>query len=366
MTCHAAHQSTQSLTMAERGAPSTVARCLLAMLITPCLAWAQQWIEQPPADWQTITNLTVANSLVNYQIRSFTEEQTTFHLVIQQNDAQLVKDMVICDNLAYTIDPTKIYIQPLNGRLFSQVGLYMAKVLHQFSETVLNTRKSIAYDYTRQVLLYTHQSRIEALNFCRSLSEVQVITSAHEQDSQITHLAVDSVKGLLLFVESADIDRCLIVLASLQNGTHLGIVHESNSSQCSAMTVQADAGLVYWVSRQQLWSVQYTVPQAQARMVLQNENLITDFIQLDHHHLYWLSMQRKVLRILLQGENKSGTSSKDKAQLISQLGSQHLLLVAFRVSSAGTDRHLADQCMPLCRQGLQWREKEAKGAITGG
>ena len=353
-------QSIESFTMVGHKPSTSVSLLLVAICMIHRHMAQQQWTLETLTDWQTITNLTVANTLVNYQIKSFTIDHTTsdqLNLVIQQNDAELVKDMVICDNIAYTIDPTKIFIQPLSVLQFNQVGLYAPKVLHQFSETVFNTQKSIAFDWVRQMLFFTHQSNINVLKFCKSSTNSQVIIYS-KQDFPITHLSVDSIRGMLLWVENIDIDHYRIMISS-EDGSDISILHESNSSQCAAMTLFQEAGLLYWVANNQLWSMPYSPP-GKVKLVLQNENLITDSIQVTSQHLYWSSMQRKILRMPLA----NSVDSKNKIQLISQLGSQHLLIVSFRLTSIIEERKKADLCLPLC-QSWRYSTNDAKGAITG-
>ena len=116
---------------------------------------------------------------------------------------------------------------------------------------------------------------------------------------------------------------------------------------------------LYWVARQTLWSLSYGGAGGGARVVLRNNNLITDSIQIDpnHRHLYWSSMQRKVVRLSLADVNSASSApghhssgKEHKVQMISQLGGQHLLLVAFQVSETSRVEAEDRRCLPLCAQ----------------
>ncbi len=347
---------------------------LLLVLATLCPGGAQ-WTGDQPAEpndnWQTISNFTVvANGPVNYQLRSFTiEDQVNREvtLLIQANDGpELIKDMKLCSNVAYSLDSRHIFIHPLNPRHFSAVGLYEPKILQKTGDVVLGGRRSLAFDELNQVLYFSNQSRIQAIDYCNEEGVPKPSTIIYRGllDVTIGHIAVDAGRGLLLWSESIDSDNhCRLMEASL-DGQHLRQLYESNSSICTAISAHVPSGRLYWVARQALWSLSYgredkatkTVGSVSARIVLRNDNLITDSIQIDpnHRYLYWSSMQRKVVRLSLADVTSTSSASQhsstreNKIQLISQLGGQHLLLVAFQVSE--TTRVEADdrRCLPLC------------------
>lgn len=330
--------------------------------------------------WQTITNLTVSNSgLVNYQLTTFTiddESDRQISLIIQPNDVELVKDLVACDNIAYTIDPVRIYIQPINARKFSPIGLYGVKIFRTIGTTHLYEKKSIGCDWIRQQLLYTIQSRIEMIEFCDETSRPKVLVDRGPHQI-ITHLSLDPDHRLMLWTENIDWDQCRIMIASIdlkQHHSRPRSLYNITMSHCTAMTLDRESGLVYWVTRQQLWSMSYRTYNSVPRMILRNENLITDSIQIDGRYLYWSAMQRKILRIPIEFDSTLSSSSSsstttttgngDKVQLISQLGSQHLLLVAFRVTSIERNDKIGSGCIPHCRSSNDWSKTQMTTPIS--
>lgn len=341
--------------------------CLLLVRLD-ALGQSQDATAQSTTDWQTISNLTVFSDVVNYQIRSFPIENPKdrhISLAIQSIDVQFdtrLQDMLICGNVVYTLDPNKIYIQPLNPQVFSPVGLYKPKIILQTDETVVFGGKSLSYDWLRKRLFFSKQGRIEMIDFCKQSTQVHTVIR-RDGDILISKVAVDPARGVLLWTESADIDHLRVMRASV-NGFQVTQLYESNSSQSTAMTIDVQSGQVYWVSRQQLWTVTYAFASGQAKVLLRSENLIADSIQIDPsgNYVYWSTMQRKVLSapippVLLAGEEA-------KVQLVSQLDGQHLLLLAFKVTvSAGgvTD----DGCTPLC-QGATKLEKSTVDTLQEG
>lgn len=345
---------------------------LLLVLISRCPSTAQ-WTSddqsaEPSDNWQTISNFTVvANGPVNYQLRSFTiEDQVNREvtLLIQANDGpELIKDMKVCSNIAYSIDTRHIFVQSLNPRHFSAVGLYKPKILHQTGDAVLGGQRSLAFDELHQVLFFSNQSRIQAIDYCSEVPKPTTVIYRGLLDVTIGHIAVDAGRGLLLWSESTDSDtHCRLMEAGL-DGQHLRQLYESNSSICTAMTVHVPSARLYWVARQTLWSLSYGgaggAAGGGARVVLRNNNLITDSIQIDpnHRHLYWSSMQRKVVRLSLADVNSASSATghhssgkEHKVQMISQLGGQHLLLVAFQVSETSRVEAEDRRCLPLCAQ----------------
>lgn len=334
--------------------------CQFILLLVLVVNWypvSAQWNDDSSAEasdkWQTISNFTiVANGPVNYQLRSFTiQDQFNREVILfiqANNGPELIKDMKVCGNIAYSLDSRHIFAQPLNPLLFSAIGLYGPKILQQIGNDVIGGRRSLAFDEVHQVLLFSNQSRIQAFDYCSDVGVPKAKTIIYRGllDATIEHIAIDSSRGFLLWSERSEADNhCRLMKATL-DGQNIRELYESKSSLCTAMAVHVPSGHLYWVAKQTLWSLSYGGGKSanSARVILRNDNLISDSIQIDPKgdYIYWSSMQRKVVRMSLSDDSK-----EPKVQLISQLGGEHLLLVAFQVtetSKVEDDRH----CLPLC------------------